>query len=254
VAKLGALVRSVENWPRALSDHLGLNRDDYVCRLRNGLQVEIRGGTDDRHVVFEVFVEDIYAVSLAPGSVVVDVGAHIGCFSLLAAAHGARVFSFEPFPSNFAALQRNLARNHAADAHAFQVAVTGARETRQMFIPENSGHTGRFSLHPGRGPQTIAVPCTSFDALVAEHRLARIDLLKLDCQGSEYEILYGIAPATFERIRAIVAECEVFDAPPRWSAGALQAFLDELGFETVRRGNIVYAERTGDPATASGSI
>jgi hypothetical protein len=50
--KLLSLVRAVENWPRTLADHLGLTRGDYVCRLRNGLEFFVRGGTDDRHVIF----------------------------------------------------------------------------------------------------------------------------------------------------------------------------------------------------------
>ncbi len=213
LSKRFALVAAVENWPRALVDHLGLTQTDYVCRLRNGLRFHVRGGTDDRHIIFEVFAEGIYPVELSEGSVVVDVGAQIGCFSLLAAQRGAHVVSFEPFPANFAALQRNLDLNRATRVLPFQAAVTGKRETRAMLLPDDGRHTGRFSLHPGRGTRTVEAPCVPLEDILTEHRLDRIDLIKLDCQGSEYEILYGADVKIFDRIRAMVVECEVFDTP-----------------------------------------
>ena len=248
LAKLRSLVRTVDNWPRALADHLGLTRTDYVCRLRNGLRFHVRGGTDDRHVIFEIFAQSIYPVHLGPDSVVLDIGAQIGGFSLLAGRAGARVLSYEPVPANFAALQRNLELNRAARVRAVQAAVTGARETRQMFVPDDGGHTGRFSLHPGRGTRTIEAACVSLDEIIADNGLERLDLLKIDCQGSEYEILYGTAAKTFDRIRAMVVECEVFDAPAHWSIAALEAHLRQLGYETTRRGNILYAAHRSEPA------
>ncbi len=176
LSKRFALVAAVENWPRALVDHLGLTQTDYVCRLRNGLRFHVRGGTDDRHIIFEVFAEGIY-------------------------------------PANFAALQRNLDLNRATRVLPFQAAVTGKRETRAMLLPDDGRHTGRFSLHPGRGTRTVEAPCVPLEDILTEHRLDRIDLIKLDCQGSEYEILYGADVKIFDRIRAMVVECEVFDTP-----------------------------------------
>ncbi len=242
--KLWSLVRVVENWPRTLADHLGLTRADYVCRLRNGLEFFVRGGTDDRHVIFEIFAEPIYPVRLGPDSVVVDIGAQIGCFSLLAAQRGARVLSFEPFPANFAALTRNLELNRGAHVRPFRAAVTGKSETRQMFLPDDGGHTGRFSLHPGRGSKTVDTQCLSLDEVIADNDLTGVDLLKVDCQGSEYEILYGTRASTFERIRAIIVECEIFDAPAHWSIAALQRHLEQVGYETARQDNILYAARS----------
>jgi hypothetical protein len=94
MAKLRRLIARIQTWPRALADHLRLTRGSYVCRLRDGSAVEIRGGTDDRHVLFEVFVEDIYPVSVRPGYTVVDVGAQIGCYTIRAATPGPRVYAF----------------------------------------------------------------------------------------------------------------------------------------------------------------
>jgi FkbM family methyltransferase len=87
-----------------------------------------------------------------------------------------------------------------------------------MFSLDNRGHTGRYRLHEGRGAQTLEVSRVPLDDVVHEHRLERIDVLKIDCQGSEYAILYGVSLQTLGRIRTIVVECETFPDPAEWSA------------------------------------
>jgi FkbM family methyltransferase len=243
LGKLLRLRRTVQNWPRTLFDHLGLVRGDYVCRMRDGAIFEVRGGTDDRHVLFELFVEGIYPVGVRPGMVVIDIGAHIGGFTVWAARKGARVLAFEPFPANYGRLERNLQRNRLAEVEPSPVAVTGRRERREMFVPRERGHSGRYSLHPGRGADTFPVDCRSLGEILDEHRIESVDVLKLDCQGSEYEILYGAGADVLARVDVIAVECERFDTPPEWSLSALRAYLEECGFATSARGSVLLAER-----------
>ena len=241
--KVTGSYRAFRNWPRVALDHLQLTSRDYVCRLRNGGSFEVRGGTDDRHVLFEVFVREIYSSDLPPNALVVDIGANIGAFTISAALRGARVLGFEPFPSNFAILQRNVELSEVR-AELFQLAVSSQTESRELFLPDREDYVARFSLHPGRGERTIRVECTSLDDIVSEHKLQRVDLLKLDCQGSEYEILFGAAPDTLNRIRSIIVECEVFPDRTDWSPEALTAFLSKHGFTTASRDRMVYAQRS----------
>jgi FkbM family methyltransferase len=247
-AKLRRLIMRVRTWPRALADHLRLSRGSYICRLRDGSAVEIRGGTDDRHVLFEVFVEDIYPVPVQPGDTVVDVGAQIGCYTVRTATRGARVYAFEPFPANFAALQRNIALNRLANVRAFPYAVGAESGPRTMFVPDDGGHTGRHSLFPGRGSRTIAVSCLCLDDIVRQNDLQCVNVLKVDCQGSEYEILFGASEDTLARIHRIVVECEIFDRPD-WSVPGLKEYLHRRGFHVSSRSRLVYAYR--DPEDAA---
>ncbi len=229
-----------------LLDHLGLARGSYVCELRDGTTFDVRAGTDDRHVLFEIFGRDIYRAPIGPGDTVVDIGANIGGFSILAARRGARVIAFEPFPANFAALERNVQRN-GLDTTLVQAAVADTERTSEMFIPDDGSFTGRYSLHPGRGRRTIRVACLSLDDVVDRYGLPRIDLLKLDCQGSEYEILFSSSAETLARTRAVIIECEEFPDRPEWSAKAMCRFLERQGFVTSAVGNIVRATRVGVP-------
>ncbi len=55
--KFAQMVRIVRNWPRTLMDHLHITAADDICLLRSGADVVVRGGTDDRHVICEVFID-----------------------------------------------------------------------------------------------------------------------------------------------------------------------------------------------------
>lgn len=236
--------RAFRSWPRVLADHVGAARGSYVAELRDGTSFEVRAGTDDRHVLYEIYVQGIYDAPIGPGDVVVDIGANIGGFTVLAARRGARVVAFEPFPANFAALERNVRRN-GLQAELAQVAVADAARTAPLVIPDDASFSGRYSLHEGRGEQTIEVRCIPFDEVLAEFALPAIDLLKLDCQGSEYEILFSASPASLQRVRSVIVECEAFPDQPEWSPAAMAGFLREHGFAVTQDGSMVRASRGG---------
>lgn len=240
--KLVRLIAAVENWPRALLDHLRVRKGTYVVRLRSGATVEVRGGTDDRHVVFEVFAQRVYPVPAGrPAGIVLDVGAHIGCFTIMAARLGYRVISVEPCPENFALLQRNVRRNRLDEIQLVNAAVGSRNEPRELVSPDNPSHTGRFSLFPGRGSGRRTVSVVTLAQMIQGS--GSIALLKLDCQGSEYEILYSATSELLQRIDAIMVECELFEEPREWSRSALSHFLRAQGFQVRSRGNLLYADR-----------
>lgn len=226
-------------------DHFQVTRADYVCHLRNGINVEVRGGTDDRHVIFEVFVEQVYPVALSGEQVVVDIGAHIGCFTALAAKRGARVLSFEPLPANFAILERNVKRNNIRSVQLFQAAVGGKHETRALYLPADDAHTGRSSLQAVREAHRIMeVSCFSLDNVIRENRLQCIDLLKIDCEGGEYEILFAASMESLEMVQSIVIENEPITHQPQ--GGSRESLIKHLrlaGFIVESRNHYLYARR-----------
>lgn len=243
IRKLRRLCQHVENWPRTLLDHLKITKKEYICKMKNGLKLRVRGGSDDRHIVFEVLVQGIYPVKIASGDVVVDVGAQIGCFAIWAAHQGAHVFAFEPFPENFKVLKANVAMNGLKNVEALPYAVAATSGTRRMLLPTDPSHSGRYSLYRGTADQAVDVASISLDDFLREHELDHVDLVKLDCQGSEYEIVYGLRADTLAKIRCLVVECERFDQPEAWSVEALGRFLSERGFGVHIDGGICLARR-----------
>lgn len=133
---------------------------------------------------------------LAPGDVFVDVGANIGYFSVLAASvvgESGAVFAFEPDPDNFQLLQANAAHN--ALAHritAVRGALSDAAGEGQLFLSaDNLGDHQVYVSDEVRPSVPIALHRGS-DYLAG--RLQRMDLLKVDTQGSEYQVIAGLLP------------------------------------------------------------
>jgi len=126
-------------WWRYL-DYLGILpvEQKYCARLRNGLQLLVRARTGDFLVVDEIFIHKIYdyaLLRLSKGDIVIDVGAHIGVFTLAAALRGASVLSLEPDPENFELLQENIRFNgYSERVHAYRFAVAGTSGERGPWL------------------------------------------------------------------------------------------------------------------------
>jgi FkbM family methyltransferase len=226
-----------------LADHAGLTSNQYICKLRNGLRFLVRAGTDDSRVLFEIYVRKCYdAAALNSGATVIDIGANIGCYSLLAARTVARVIACEPHPENLSILSKNIELNNMTNVEIVPKAISGKAGKASLIIPDNDTFSGRYSLYPGRGERSIEVTLITLEDLIREANLNEIDVLKIDCQGSEYEILYGNA-GVLSKVQQIIVECEIFPDNIHWSQGELEIFLRDLGFDVVSEANLLYASR-----------
>jgi FkbM family methyltransferase len=163
---------------------------------------------------------------LKPGMTFVDVGANLGDYTFVASrlVRGGKVVAFEPDPSNYSWLSKSIERNRVANVDLRQEALSDRRGQATLFLGEVSGwHT----LKPGqlsgeRGAVTVRT--TRLDDLV----LDRIDLVKIDVEGAEFEVLQG-AKEQLRRHRPIV----LVDLHPTKGAdipGVLRT-LRELDFE-----------------------
>ena len=200
-------------------------------RLRDGGTVRIRDAPMDRHIFHRIFARDEYGLNaVAPGAfdTVVDVGAHAGFFAVRAAPLARRVLCYEPIPANFDLLRRNVARFPHVRAHP--LAIAAKRGTVRMFLSDNPSSHSMFPAEPGR--EGIEVPCIPLSEVFAEHAIERCDLLKLDCEGAEYEILYAVPEELWRRIDRICMEVHPVAAGGKpWSAEGLVAHLGRVGHE-----------------------
>lgn len=226
--------RAVRNWP-AFMVHYALGTvpaGGYA--FRNGARLKIGRGVD--HVpIIEVFLRQDYGTP-PDDAVIVDLGASIGVFSIYAAAtaRNVRVYAYEPMPPFFRLLEDNVRLNGRGGAiTCVNAAVAGTAAERDLYV----GGTSFFfptllpSTADASAPRT-RVPCTTLDDVVAAHRLARVDLLKMDIEGAEYEVLYG-AHACLERVREIRMEYHTVDQAERNLEG-LKRFLTARGYRIAR--------------------
>lgn len=159
-------------------------------------------GDTDAIAVREVWVDDQYSVTRAQmlGQVVVDIGANVGAFSVLAARLGAaRVLAYEPQPTAFEALKANAIANHATVIAGNNQAVMGDDHGDVLIVGDGGG------AHVGDGTEDgVRVPTVSINKVMDP--LEAVGLLKIDCEGSEYSIIEGFDTELLIRVRRIVME------------------------------------------------
>ena len=137
--------------------------------------------------LWEPRVSTLVAKLVKPSSLVVDAGANIGWFSLLAASRGARsVRAFEPEPTAANLLTRSARTNGFNNIKVEQTALLDRTGSAKLYISDTS-NKGLHSIARQVGNSSIDVPCTTLDSSLSEP----IDLLKLDTEGSEMRVVGG---------------------------------------------------------------
>jgi FkbM family methyltransferase len=123
---------------------------------------------------------------------VVDIGANVGMYSCLAAKRGKPTLAFEPSTRNLKYLYRNLWDNGFRDVEVFPIGLA-----RKPGLGRIYGYGGIASFVPGwaqaRGAQSVLVPLTSLDTVLAGRFQGKRLLIKLDVEGFELEVLSGAA-------------------------------------------------------------
>ena len=133
------------------------------------------------------------------GEIVVDVGAHYGRYTLIAAnciGSKGKVIAIEADPKNFDMLNENIKLNKFENIKTLNCAVSSNKSKVKLSIPEKkAGHTIYSSIIPGRSPteKFIEVNANTLDNLLAENgiSLERINWIKIDVEGAELEVLKG---------------------------------------------------------------
>jgi FkbM family methyltransferase len=148
-----------------------------------------------------------------PGMTVIDIGAHVGFYSLFFAkcvGTGGRVFAFEPLPGNFALLQKNVRLNQLRNVHVRNQAVFSRTQQITITTSDDQPNPGNGSIHNEAGHEHYRVEAVSMDEFCEEQSL-RPDILKMDVEGTEYDVLLG-AKETINRCRPnLLIELHHFD-------------------------------------------
>jgi len=166
--------------------------------------------------------------------VAVDVGAHIGFFTMqMASVVGAtgHVFSFEPLAANADLLERSLAENRYADRVTFARAAVGARDgtATLTFPPETLNSGGAYLLRDGTEPLhgnlAAPIPIVALDDAVTRRP---VRFIKIDVEGAEPQVLRGARRLLREDRPTILSELHPTQLD-RASGTSAAAFLREIG-------------------------
>jgi FkbM family methyltransferase len=184
---------------------------------------------------------------LPAGGTFIDVGAHIGYYSLKAAKKvgpDGRVLAIEPNPHTAAELRENIRHSGAHQVEVEEVACSSAEGTLELFSASRA-NTGRASLARqnatvgSSAPVKFQVRARPLDDVVRERKLMRVDVIKADVEGAEHVVLLG-SQETLRRFRPVLM-LEFVDRQLRAmnsSAEQLTAFLTNLGYQPAAKANV----------------
>jgi FkbM family methyltransferase len=168
------------------------------------------------------------------GRSVIDIGANIGCLSLLAASMGAKmVIGVEPVNTTFIKFRSNVERSGFSNVLPMNFAVTSVdSEGKYLKISKGNQNSGANSLYNVNDDFEL-VPTISLETIL---KLCPGDdiFLKLDCEGAEYDIIMTATPESFNRIKTIVLEVHSDLHPVYKGREVLENKLKELGFRNIK--------------------
>jgi FkbM family methyltransferase len=236
-----------------------------------------------KYLRWEIFKRGRYAhagFELRPSDTVVDIGGNIGLFVLWAAPQVPQgwIVSVEPNPVSLGCLKLNIERNGLGNVTAMQAAAGSDGGTMELIYHpgwEMIAHDAKVSAPwfykqsaparlvrwivagltnrhtPTAPPQRIITSLMSLERIIDDHKIQVVNYLKLDCEGSEFEVLRNISGACWSRIERAAIEYHEFGRDRR--VAELVTILEGNGFEVEVNQSLV--EKLGRPFGASiGSI
>lgn len=167
----------------------------------------------DESVVAEIFEWQDYRAAepllCASRDPILDVGAHIGVFTLFARAlnGAARIYALEPEEENFAFLRRNLAANQLREVKVFQAALGGKTGAGRLLLESDSiNHHLARDAGEAAGSASQKVSVFRLGDFLRQNQLPTVGLVKMDIEGGEYAVLENMSEEDFARVQNFFLE------------------------------------------------
>lgn len=190
-----------------------LRTDDLHHYVWRNKPIYYRPGSSDTGLIYKILLKknkkSEYDVPQAINpSVILDIGGNIGIASVYFANRfpSARILTFEPVPENFAILSKNVSAYQ--NIHPFHFALGKQDGVLEMYYSDHPNNFGAYSFYE-KGSDTskkILVTVRSAQSLLAEIGVSRVDIIKIDTEGSEYNILTSFNESVIKNVKWIVGE------------------------------------------------
>ncbi|MEI6532211.1 MAG: FkbM family methyltransferase [Candidatus Roizmanbacteria bacterium] len=174
---------------------------EIVLEFKNGIKLYCKE-IIELLIIYETMFRDDYKVhDLKNPKYIIDVGGGIGDFSVFCAHRfpEAIVTVFEPGKASFKLLKKNILVNKLKNVVPIEAAVGNDPEYK-LFMDEKNAQNSTNNYKNFQ--RSITVKGMKLDDVIKDH----VDLLKLDCEGGEYEILQNLSLSAYKKIRSISIE------------------------------------------------
>ncbi|MFI5250787.1 MAG: FkbM family methyltransferase [Bacteroidota bacterium] len=171
---------------------------------------------------YEPYESKLFLENLKPNSILFDVGANIGYYSLLASSKilDGEIISFEPYLPIFEVLNENIKLNNIRNVHTYNTAIANYKGSSKLFLASDNQGDHRLYHTPGRNH--VDVPVISIDLFIAESQIVPT-IIKIDTQGFDYYVLLGL-----ENLLQSSGELIIFTE--FWIYGNIQSGVDSIRY------------------------
>ena len=186
-----------------------------IFETNSGLKIKIRKHSTDLMALTHVWLIGEYKsenFDIKDTDIIIDIGGHIGLFSLYASqfCKNGLIYSFEPVPENYNLLIDNIQSNDLNQIKPFNLAVSNSNSNVKLYLNDDEAGHSMFS----KSSKTITVDSISLQQIFDDNNIENCNFLKLDCEGTEYEILQNLKLSYFNKIEKIVIEYHMADSHP----------------------------------------
>ena len=167
---------------------------------------------------------------------IIDIGGHLGFFSLYAALQNLEVpiYAFEPHIGNYEILKDNLKQNRIKNVMPKNLALDKeVKEIQLQISKEDLNHSTKRAIEPTGEIQPIQT--TTLERVFQKNRIEKCDLIKIDCEGSEFDIIYNTPKEIFTKTSNIFLEYHDWIAGE--SSEKLKQFLSNQGYKVEKYPN-----------------
>lgn len=226
-----SLFKHVINWPEYLADYAGFSTSDKITvHFRDGTKIVMRANTSDRWSIHEIILRNDYALTRLPEdkSVIIDLGAGEGAFSIFAAKLNptARIVALEPNRLNYELATENIRMNHL-NTQVKILPVACMAKTGKALLYLSRDRRAHSLVWKTGSAQTIKT--ISLSALFTKFHINACHFLKMDIEGAEYELLYSLSKRILQKIKTISMEYHNLDNQQA-NGQALARFLKKQKF------------------------
>jgi FkbM family methyltransferase len=170
------------------------------------------------YIYRQIFERLEYPAIFEPDGIVVDIGGHIGLFTLFASQYvkTGKIYTYEPSPFNYKKLINHIEKNSIENVITKNIAVTGDGKDVTLFLSQDTGANSIYKkcaheyFIPNTEIDNINVKSTTLSEIL-KNVGGKISYLKLDCEGAEYTILESISNEEFSNIDKIILEYHPVD-------------------------------------------
>ena len=235
IPEVFAGLRALKNPARIISAYVGVKRLPLpsTVEFRNGLRYRLEEYYD-LETLWQINFHNVY--TLAPtDNVILDAGANVGLFACWAAQQNpnATIIAIEPFQQNFERLMEHVRQNGLGDrVKGIRSALSSSTGTARFSTEASASQMFRLS-DPSEAAGSVEVPTLTLADLLDRLPQKSIDLMKMDIEGSEYDVLLSAPPAVFARIRRISLEYHKPGSGSGHSKKKLVDYLKSCGYTSV---------------------